>query len=164
MKIRGIPDDILVPKRRRAPASASRDIVVKFRTGTDKAAILATLKGKTPYAFENTALTFNADHSGDPLKWRWSLKPFTALLRKSGIEYIRHPATHQGLCKSNLTYKVTDLQGAEALLLTLALLEDSLTPSRHPENSTMAHLWDPERITPFVPQGRKTEVYVATTS
>ncbi|CAH2285839.1 Hypothetical predicted protein [Pelobates cultripes] len=59
-----------------APDSA-RDVIMSFKSRSDKDGYLRAVRGQTPYALEDLALYFYQDLSRQTLQWRASLKETT---------------------------------------------------------------------------------------
>ncbi|CAH2320507.1 Hypothetical predicted protein, partial [Pelobates cultripes] len=51
-----------INKPRQAPTTASQDVIVHCQPLTDKNQVLATVRGKTPIAFESSQISFYQDH------------------------------------------------------------------------------------------------------
>ncbi|CAH2301394.1 Hypothetical predicted protein [Pelobates cultripes] len=81
-------------------------------------------------------LSFYADLSEANLAWRLLLKPFTVLLCLHNIQYHwRRPRAlliHHG----DISYKITDMQGATNLLPTLGLQQNSVCVGTKPTSGT----------------------------
>ncbi|CAH2319733.1 Hypothetical predicted protein [Pelobates cultripes] len=141
-----------VLKPTRAPESASRDLRVRFCSGTDKALVITAVKGSTSLNFENKTLSFFTDLTGETLHWRKTLQPLTALLRSHDMEYHwRSPRALQ-VKQGNVVHSIADISEAPALLTKLGLTGDALQlPSTNAPKST-THQWNANATTPFYPK------------
>ncbi|XP_063298016.1 dynein axonemal heavy chain 14 [Pelobates fuscus] len=86
-----------VPRPANAPPNTTRDVVIRFQTLKDKAAVLEATRGHTTYSFEDMNLSFYTDLSSGTLAWRRSLRQFTAELRQHQIKYRWSSATSNNL-------------------------------------------------------------------
>ncbi|CAH2252343.1 Hypothetical predicted protein [Pelobates cultripes] len=76
-----------LPKPARAPATATRNTVVQFESGRDKAAVITAARERSPLNFESMQLTFCNDLSSGTLAWKQFLRPLTTILWTHKIRY-----------------------------------------------------------------------------
>ncbi|CAH2252338.1 Hypothetical predicted protein [Pelobates cultripes] len=66
---------------------ATRNTVVQFESGRDKAAVITAARERSPLNFESMQLTFCNDLSSGTLAWKQFLCPLTTILRTHKIRY-----------------------------------------------------------------------------
>ncbi|CAH2223314.1 transmembrane 255B [Pelobates cultripes] len=67
--------------------SGLRDVIVCFRSRTDKDTFMAQVKGQSPFIFEQHSLCFFQDLRRSTLQWHATLKEVTSQLRTADIQY-----------------------------------------------------------------------------
>ncbi|CAH2277466.1 Hypothetical predicted protein [Pelobates cultripes] len=137
-----------IPRRPRNAPDSARDVIMSFKSRSDKDGFLRAVRGQTPYAFEDLTLYFYQDLSRKMLQWHASLKETTTQLRAADIQYKwGYPrmliATQEGQ-----SHRLTTPAEAPKFLQALGI-----RPVADAKTST-PHRWDVANIAPFTPSGQ----------
>ncbi|CAH2319482.1 Hypothetical predicted protein [Pelobates cultripes] len=126
--------------------SGSRDVIVCFRSWTDKDSFMAQVRGQSPFIFEQHSLCFFQDLSRSTLQWRATLKEVTSQLRTVDIPY--RWGTPQALVaeRNGKRHRLTSVFNTDSFLQSLG---QTTTTTSRPNRPT--HEWDVDNVGVFTP-------------